>query len=157
MGRLWNKHPDYSTNLIKAIVLSSASIPAERPGFLQDIKLSDSNEKLASLLNVYGYGIPSLDKATFSQDNRVLLIADDKIKLDLIHLYQFCLPEEFINEQGNRQLAVTLVFDPLVNKNRIDYLGCTMEFHLFHSLEIKEIEHCFKQLKVDNASEVAIP
>ena len=54
IARLWNKHPDYSTNLIKAIVLSSASIPAERPGFLQDIKLSDSNEKLASLLNVYG-------------------------------------------------------------------------------------------------------
>jgi len=157
IARLWNRYPDYSTNLIKAIVLSSASIPTERPGYLQDIKLSDNNEELASLLNVYGYGIPSLDKSTFSQDNRVLLIADDKIKLDSIHFYQFYLPEEFINEQGNRKLAVTFVFDPLVNKNRIDYLGCIMEFHLFHSLEIKEMEHCFKQLKVDNASEIAIP
>ena len=158
IARLWNKYPGYSTNLIKAIVLSSTSIPAERPGFLQDIKLSDNKqEEIASLLNVYGYGIPSLDKATFSLDNRVLLIADDKIKLDSIHFYQFYLPEEFINERGKRQLAVTLVFDPLVNKNRIDYLGCIMEFHLFHSLEIKEIEQCFKQLKVDNASEIAIP
>lgn len=157
IARLWNKYPDYSTNLIKAIVQSSASIPVERPGYLQDIKLSDNNEELASLLNVYGYGIPSLDKATFSLDNRVLLIANDKIKLDCIHFYQFYLPEEFINEHGNRQLAVTLVFDPLVNKNRIDYLGCIMEFHLFHSLEIKEIERCFKQVKVDNASEITIP
>ncbi|TVM00849.1 MAG: hypothetical protein CV087_12645 [Candidatus Brocadia sp. WS118] len=157
IARLWNKYPDYSTNLIKAIVLSSASIPVERPGYLQDIKLSDNNEELASLLNVYGYGIPSLDKATFSLDNRVLLIANDKIKLDCIHFYQFYLPEEFINEHGNRQLAVTLVFDPLVNKNRIDYLGCIMEFHLFHSLEIKEIERCFKQVKVDNASAITIP
>ncbi len=33
IARLWNKYPDYSTNLIKAIVLSSASIPTERPGF----------------------------------------------------------------------------------------------------------------------------
>ncbi len=157
IARLWNKYPNYSANMIKAIVLSSTSIPAERPGFLQNIKLSDSNEKLASLLNVYGYGIPSLTNATFSQDNRVLLIADDKMKLDSIHFYQFYLPEEFIDEQGNRQLVITLVFDPLVNKNRIDYLGCTMEFHLFHSLEIKEIEQCFKQLKIDNTSEIIIP
>lgn len=157
IARLWNKYPNYSANMIKAIVLSSASIPAERPGFLQNIKLSDSNEKLASLLNIYGYGIPSLTNATFSQDNRVLLISDDKMKLDSIHFYQFYLPEEFIDEQGNRQLVVTLVFDPLVNKNRIDYLGCTMEFHLFHSLEIKEIEQCFKQLKIDNTSEITIP
>lgn len=154
IARLWNKYPEYSANLIKAVILSSASIPYERPGFLQDIKLSDSSEQLANLLNVYGYGIPSLDKAKFSQDNRVMLIADDRIKLDSIHLYQFYLPEEFINEQGNKKLKVSLVFDPVVNKNRIDYLGCIMEFHLFHSLEIKEVEQCFSQLKIEDTDEI---
>lgn len=156
IARLWNKYPDFSANLIKSLVLSSAGIPDERPGYLQDIKFSDTNEKLANLLNVYGYGVPSLDKASFSQNNRVLLIADDRIKLDSIHLYQFFLPDEFINVKGHRQLLVTLVFDPLVNKNRIDYLGCIMEFHLFHSLQIKEIEQCFKQLKSDDM-EAALP
>ncbi|MFQ5455253.1 MAG: S8 family peptidase [Nitrospirota bacterium] len=157
VARLWNKYPDYSANLIKAIILSCASIPDEKPGFLQGINFSDSNKQLAGLLNVYGYGIPSLDKAKSSQDNRVLLIADDKIGIDHIHFYHFFLPEEFINESGNKQLAVTLVFDPVVNKNRIDYLGCIMEFHLFHSLEIKEIEQCFKQLKVEDREEATLP
>jgi len=52
---------------------------------------------------------------------------------------------------------VTLVFDPLVNRNRIDYLGCIMEFHLFHSLEIKEVEQGFKQLKLDDIDEANVP
>lgn len=154
---LWNKYPDYSSNLIKAMILSSANIPEDRPELLKNIKLSDSNEKSANLFNVYGYGIPSLDKARFSQNNRVLLISEEKIKLDSVHLFQFFLPAEFIHEKGRKQLVVTLVFDPPVNKNRIDYLGCIMDLYLFHSHTMKEIEKIFKQLKIENTDEVTLP
>lgn len=147
LANLCNKYPFYSPNLIKALLISSTSIPAQRPGRLSQINLSSSDQDFIDLLKVYGYGKPDLEKALFSDLSRVLLLKDNRIKLESVHLYFFYLPLEFIAANGFKRLSITLTYDPPVNKNRIDYLGCSMEFHLFKNSEVEDVKKYYEKIK----------
>jgi hypothetical protein len=134
LARLYNKFPHASPNLIKALLLSSAEIPNNRPAPLDNIKFrSDtSTTDLMNLLNIYGYGKPNFERAVTSNGNDILLVAENRIKPDDIQLYYVYLPEEFINTIGDREISVTLTYNPPINRNRIDYMGVSMEFHLYN-------------------------
>ena len=54
----------------------------------------------AKLYNIYGYGQPDLEKALFSEDNRVILMKENTIKLNQIHLYYVNIPSNFLKEHG---------------------------------------------------------
>lgn len=146
IAKLFNQFPEYSPNLIKALLISSAEIPSDRPSRLAEITFNDSNENLINLLKIYGYGKPNFERAVSSDDNYVLLIAENKIKLDGIHLYYSYLPREFIEVLGNREISVSLVYNPPIRRNRIDYMGIGMEFHLFKNAEIQEILKGYKRI-----------
>ena len=78
--------------------------------------------------------------------NDVLLIAENKIKPNSIHLYYFYLPKEFIEEAGKREISIVLVYNPPVRRNRIDYLGISMEFHLFKDSNVEEIIYGYRSI-----------
>ena len=139
IARLINKYPDRSTNLIKALLLSSTSIPPNRPEPLSKISMDASDKNAIDLLKVYGYGKPNFEKALFSESNRVVLIRENTIKLNQIQVYPINLPKEFVEVSGDRNITVTLVFDPPINSNRADYLGTTFETHLFRNLAIENV------------------
>ncbi|MBC7195687.1 MAG: S8 family peptidase [Deferribacterales bacterium] len=139
LARLFNIFPDRSPNLIKALLLASAEIPDKRPPLLSDVNFNDSDTKLLDLLKIYGYGKPNFERAISSEINDVFLIAENRIKPNSIHLYYFYLPREFIEQSGKREISVVLVYNPPVRRNRIDYLGIGMEFHLFKDSSIEEI------------------
>ena len=145
-AKLFNTYPDYSCNLIKALLINSASIPEERPLPLSEIKIDDSAEKAIDLLKIYGYGKPNIEKALKSESNRVILIKENKIKLKKFHVYSIYLPKEFIEEGGDKALSVTLVYDPPTNRNRSDYFGSVFEFHLYKDSTIEEVIDEYKQL-----------
>ena len=154
---LKNNYPTMSNNMIKALLLSSARIPDERPGKLAELELYGSVKDAAKLLNVYGYGKPRLEHALFSDDSRVLLLYDGEIDLNGVHFFTISLPDSFIREKGDRSITVTLVFDPPVNRNRLDYLGVTMEAHLFKNKDISEIQMAYSSKSTfdnDNTEDV---
>ncbi|GAI06756.1 unnamed protein product, partial [marine sediment metagenome] len=105
------------------------------------------------MLKIYGYGKPNFNLSLSSDSNRVLLLADNKIKLNGIHLYYFYLPREFIETKGEREISVVLVYNPPIKRNRIDYLGISMEFHLFKDSEIEEIVYGYKPILKEEISE----
>jgi hypothetical protein len=142
--------------MIKALLLSSASIPSERPGKLGQIDPAGSDKESIKLYSIYGYGKPDLLRAMFSEENRVLLFYDGDIGLNRINFFAIDIPKEFITEKGARSISVTLVFDPPVNRNRLDYLGVTMETHLFKNKEIIDIRRAYGQ-KVDEDAEEVVP
>jgi len=111
-AKLFNSYPDYTSNLIKALLINSASIPQERPQPLLEININDPFKKANHLFNIYGYGKPNLEKALRSEGNRVVLIKENKIKLRKFHIYPVYLPREFIEERGDKTLSLTLVYDP---------------------------------------------
>lgn len=146
LAKLFNYFPNFSPNLIKALLLSSADIPSERPEPLNDITFNTTDTRLLDLLKIYGYGKPNFERAISSDSNDVLLIAENKIKPNSAHLYYFYMPREFIEQSGKREISVVLVYDPPVRRNRIDYLGIGMEFHLFKDSTIEEIIYAYKAI-----------
>jgi len=157
LAKLMNVFPNAPRNLIKAMLISSASIPKQRPEPLGVIDPCHSTKDMKSLLNIYGYGKPNFEKAIYSDDNRVLLLHDGMIKLDHVQFFTINLPEQFIKEKGERKISVTLVYDPPINRNRTDYLGIAMEFHLFKNAAIDKIRNAYRQIKVGEKLEEVIP
>ncbi len=157
VAKLFNAFPNASANLIKALLLSSAAVPLDRPGPLKDIKLDDSDKKLMDILKVYGHGKPNLDRAVSSESNRVALMADGKIKPDSVHLYYFYLPSEFANTHGTKEISVCLVYDPPIRRNRIDYMGINMEFHLIRDSDLGEVSRGYKAIKIERELDEIVP
>lgn len=140
IARLFKKFPNYRSNTIKALLLSSAKYPQDRPEPL-NVEINDTNSHLrANLLNVYGYGKPNIDHAEESENNRVCFFAEDAISIDGIHFYELLVPKEFITQPGIREISVTLVYDPPTRGTRIDYFGVKMSFFLYKNTSVEELE-----------------
>jgi len=152
IAKLMNKYTMYSPNLIKALLISSAEIPKEeeRPEELKDADFRD-------ILRIYGYGIPNLNRAMYSERSRVLLLRENKIKLNSVHLYAIYLPDEFVKTNGKKKISVTLVYDPPTNRNRSDYLGVSMEFHLFRNTDIETVRRVYSEISPENEDDEQLP
>lgn len=159
IARLINEYPQRSHNLIKALLISSALIPpeTERPKPLSEIDIYGSDKKGMDILKIYGYGKPNLEKAIYSDSNRVLLVRENVIKLKQIHFYPFYLPKEFIETAGDRQIFVTLVFDPPINKNRVEYLGVVLVTHLFKNTAVDDVIKAYSAISTDTEEEEMVP
>jgi len=153
---LYSEYPDVGPNLIKALMLASASIPEDRPSPLCDIDINGSIDDCEKLMMIYGYGRPDIGKSLASDSNRVMLVGENTISLDAVHLYYFFLPEQFL-ECGMRELSVSLCYDPPTRKNRKDYLGVGMEFHLFKNIDPRAIAKKYSDISLDEDAEEVIP
>jgi hypothetical protein len=141
-AQLYTKYPTSSSNLIRALMATSAELPQERPSILQDApKGSTDKQKTAQLkkqLAVYGYGQADIQRAMYSNDGYVVLLEDNvNIQIGSFDLFEIpALPPEFLQKKGRRLLSVTLAFDPPTRHTRGDsYLGITMEFDLYKGVD----------------------
>lgn len=126
-----------SANLIRAMVVQSASTTDEMTDWLsKGVKPGEAEERV---LRSVGYGLPNIEKACFSTNNRSVLFAEDSLKEDYFHLYEVELPDEFVNISGERRIKITLAYDPPVSGTRKEYLSRTMWFELYRGLTATEI------------------
>jgi hypothetical protein len=137
-AQLYTKYPTASSNLIRALMVTSAELPQELPSILQEApKNATDKQKTAQLKNqlaVYGYGQADLQRAMYSTDNYVVLLEDNvNIQVGSFDLFEIpAMPPEFLQKSGKRLLSVALAFDPPTRHTRGDsYLGITMEFDLY--------------------------
>ena len=70
-AKLLQAFPEGSANLIRALLISSASVPTQAVERLTGVSAD-------AVLRVCGYGRPDFDRACFSQENRVVLYSDPK-------------------------------------------------------------------------------
>ena len=157
-ARLWKDIPNASSNLIKALLTASARIPEPRPPPLDSLDLKGgSSEEQSKLLNIYGYGLPNLDRA-FPISTRVLLIDERELKLNDIAIYEIPVPTEFYRGTGRRIISITLAFDPPTRKTRKQYLGATMNFHLFRDVTVEEVKQKYAEMEIyDTDEESTLP
>lgn len=154
LALLANRYPESSSNMIKALLISSAKIPIERPAIFSDITKNSSDKDRQPLLNLYGYGLPFIEEALESSDEKVLLIRENSVGLNKVHLYKIELPDSLFEMKGNRIFSVTLVYDPPVNKNRTDYLCCSMGFTLFRNTSIEVIREKYSKIQIEEGDNI---
>jgi len=147
-GQIANKYPQRTANFIINMLLCGADYP-----FIPDDDFYKANQgkALDVHLNVCGFGLPTLDKALYSFDNRVILFDEGKLQLNKVKVYSLQLPDIFFNEAGNKRIIVTLSFTPETRSSRGDsYLGNRMEFHLFHSVDPQVLINKYGQFSSEN-------
>lgn len=137
-ARLYARYPDASANLIRALLASSAMVPRPARELLETI-----SER--AVLEVCGYGVPSLARASVSAPNRVFQWAEGSLPADCFHIYEVPIPEEIYQGRGTRSISVTLAFDPPVRHSRLDYLGTTMSYRLIRGKTLEEVEEAFRR------------
>lgn len=163
LARMMNVYPDASRNLIKALLISSSKIPNNLPLGLPIPDSSISNVNYLKILSIYGHGKPNFENAKMSNDDRVVFVYDGSIQIDHVRYFTINLPDEFINTKGEKEISVTLVFDPIIRKQRADYLGTRMEFHLFRNVSIDDVQLKYNKMDLteinneDEDSEGKIP
>jgi len=148
-AQLFNKYPDASSNLIRALIATSAALPKEIPSIFQiGSKLSQKqkSEQREKQLAVYGYGQADVRNAMYSTDNYVVLLEDHlEIAVGDFNLFEIpALPTEFLQKKGKRFLSISLAFDPPTRHTRGDsYLGIIMEFNLFKGADRDRVVNAY--------------
>jgi subtilisin family serine protease len=136
-AKLYRAFPDASANLIRALLVSSASVPAVSADLLSPLEAN-------AVLRVCGYGRPSFDRARYSDENRAVLYSESRIGFDNFHVYQIPIPESFSERREPRAIEVTLAYDPPVRHSRFDYLGAKMSFRLIRGKRLDEVVEAFQ-------------
>lgn len=137
-AQVFKSFPAASANLVRAFLASSASIPQATQNRLE----SFGDE---SVRNICGYGIPDLSYAITSDDNRVVLYADDSIGYDQLYVYEVPIPPEFVKTKGRREIKTTLAFDPPTRHTRAEYLGARMSFRLVRGSDLKTVTEFYRK------------
>lgn len=154
LALLYNRFPNSSRNLIKALLLSSSQIPYEKPSPLPKLEKNSKQADWKTILNIYGYGKPVLENALFSSEQRIVLKHDGEIGLGRVRYFTIKLPEDFFFKTGTKEIEVTLVYDPPVNRNQTSYLGNFIDFHLFKN---ESVEYIASKYSIPEDSEEYVP
>jgi Subtilase family len=154
-AQLFTQFPNSTSNLIRALIVNSATLPSEIPRVFQ-AKNDKDKKQLQKQLQIYGYGQPDLFRAKYSAENYVVLLEDDvQIPVGSFQIFEIPpLSYEYLKTQGTRKLSITLAFDPPTRPTRGDsYLGVTMEFNLFKDIDKESISNAFVKASKENSTE----
>jgi len=152
-GRLLNEYPAASANLLRAILVNHAYLPAEvfstfsdeyRKAYKKDTRTY--NREVAR--DVAGYGAVSEGDLFRSSDNVVVLMSEESIENDSCQFFELPLPPDYLRStRGTRELTVTLAHSPAVRTTRIDYLATQISYRLVKGTSLDEVQKYFNQLK----------
>lgn len=119
-AQLLARFPHASANLLRALLVGAAEIPEEARQRL--IHLDPQSKR-----HICGNGYIGIERATYSDDSRVVLYAEDALPLDNFAVYEIPIPEHYLTQAGERTLTVTLAYDPPVRHTRVDLRWCAYE------------------------------
>jgi subtilisin family serine protease len=140
------RFPSFGANQIRSLVL----ISAEETGFGQDLVVARDSDRLDAVRRLTGFGSPSIPRATESTSHRVVLVAEDAIPINGVHIYELPMPSSFYDSGGTRGIEIALAFDPPTRARRLDYMASRMEFHLVRGMPLEEVAHVFASIEGDD-------
>lgn len=149
-SQVLNTFRDASANLIRVLLASSAAIPPEAADRLAH--LGDE-----TIRHVCGHGQIDMEKAVFSDNDRVVFYAEDELAIDHFAVYQIPIPDAFQTTRGRRHIRVSLAYDPPVKHSRRDYAGVTMGYRLIRGATPTEIFERFRRRGPDDGDLAEMP
>lgn len=129
--------PNASANLLRALLIGAARVPEEAASKLASLEAGAAR-------SVCGHGQVDTQRASYSDDHRVVLFAEDELPIDHFAVYHIPIPAEF-QDGGKRTLRVSLAYDPPVRHSRADYAGIGMSFRVLRGCEPALIFNHFRK------------
>ena len=157
LAELTKKFPNYSRNLIMALLIASSNYPKPIPEPFPKTFSNISTENFLTISNTYGYGRPNLANALMSDENRVVFKFEGSIEVDHVIYFEIKIPDVFATESGNRFISASLVFDPPVRRNRADYFGTRVEFRMFRNRTIEELQGQYNKHNTSRETASIVP
>ena len=133
-----SRFPKFSAELIRSLVL----ISAERIPFTDHLNGGDAAREMAERA-LLGYGRPSIPRACESTSHRVILVAEEIIPINGVHIFEIPVPSSFYSSGGKRGLDIALAYSPPTRVRRLDYMASHMEYHVAKGLPLEEVENIF--------------
>ena len=146
------EYKNTSANLVRSLLAVSSEQP-ERG--LE--KLNSTEPKIRH--SVFGYGVPYVFRALYSEDSRVILTAESTLPPNKFAIFELPIPEDYQSTNGERQIRVALAFRPNVRRTRKDYLGTVMQFDLIRGKSsLVEITEAYRAAtKEERQEKVKLP
>ena len=129
-GRLAAEYPSLTGSTIRALLLQGAVTRPVTREVIQDE---------SDLWHLCGFGSVNWERSGESADNRVVLYAEDSLRVDDFHVYRIPILSEFTDVRGEHRLAVSLAYSPPVRHRRFDYLAFGMEFIVLRGVPLADI------------------
>lgn len=141
--------PNASANLVRALMANSAQVPDGT-----EECLSEFTETERAM--VVGNGVINLERALYSEDDRVVLFKEDVLAVNKFAVYEVPIPPEFQEVKGSRRIRVSLAFDPVVRHTRMDYAGLNMSFDLFRGMTSEEVFDACRKYEVEEGDALTV-
>ena len=141
-ARILGNFQNASANLVRALLAISSTVPEESVALLEQY----GNGAIYSLC---GYGKPDYERASYSDQKRVVLHAEAQLSHDNFHIFEIPMIEDYLSTTGRRSVTVSLAYDPPVRHTRIDYLGVKMSFRLIRGKSVEEVAEVFRKRHSD--------
>lgn len=124
-AELYFLYPTLWPETIRGLIIHSADWT---PEMLNNRSINELiEEEHRSLLSQVGYGVPSIDRAKYSANNSLSLIAervlkpykeeDNRIKTDEFHLFDLPWPVDVLQELFNTEVRVTITLSYFIEPN----------------------------------------
>jgi hypothetical protein len=104
VARMLAVMPEAPANLVRALLVNSASYPAGAQSYTKEQKL-----------RLCGFGVPDLDRASYCTDSRATLFFTGEIAVDAVHVFDIPVPDELSTGKGKKRITVTIAYDPPVS------------------------------------------
>jgi hypothetical protein len=117
----------------------------------------NSAETRELMRRVSGFGRPDADRAAFSTDHRAVLIAEERLINDQVHIYKVPVPPSFKDPGGLRVVSFGLAYDPPTRSTRLDYMASRMHVYAYRGASVDDVARAFMtfepEITQDPASE----
>lgn len=150
-GRLLNAYPTSSANMLRAMLVNQAYLPAAVTStfskeFRKSYKTAKATWNRDVERDVAGYGVVSEADLFRSSDNVVVLMSEEIIENDGCQFFELPLPEDYLRSaRGTRELSITLAYSPVVRTTRIEYLATQIYYRLVTGTSLEEVQKHFSQ------------
>jgi Subtilase family len=135
--RVLGAYPALTANGVRALLLASAE--PTQPVIESDSE-AVAREQQARLT---GYGRVSARRAEASDDHRAVLLAEEVMRVNDVHVFTVPVPSSFTKRGGWRRITVALAYDPPVRPTRLDYLASRMDFWAFHGVTVEQVRNSY--------------
>ena len=104
VARVLSTMPDASANLVRALLVNSASFPEGAQSYPKE-----------RAMKLCGFGVPDLDRTLYCTDRRATLYFAGEIAIDAVLLFDIPVPPELSDSKGPKRITVTVAYDPPVS------------------------------------------